>query len=89
MTGLLTKDEVAQLLRVSVRSVDRLRSRGLLPAIRLMSMVRFEAAALQRFIEGQRRDAHLPEPDAAGSQDSTRPDLSAGDRPWAPWPERG
>src|SRR5262249_40661638 len=38
---LLTRAEVAQLLSVSLRSVDRLVARGILPAVKVLSTVRF------------------------------------------------
>lgn len=54
VTGLLTKDEVAHRLHLSVRSVDRLRTQGLLPAVRVLNTVRFDAADVERFIRSQR-----------------------------------
>ena len=39
--GLMTRQEVADLLKVSVRSVDRLRENGALPAVMVLTNVRF------------------------------------------------
>jgi excisionase family DNA binding protein len=47
---LLTRDEVATLLSVSVRTVDRLRAEGLLPTVKVMSSVRFREEDVSRFI---------------------------------------
>jgi excisionase family DNA binding protein len=51
---LLTRAEVAQLLGVSVRSVDRLRKRQLLPAVKVFASVRFREEDVRRFITSQR-----------------------------------
>jgi excisionase family DNA binding protein len=57
---LLTRTEVAQLLRLSPRSVDRLRSKGLLPAIRLLpGAVRFRISDVEAFIQSQRATTQL------------------------------
>jgi excisionase family DNA binding protein len=51
---LLTKAEAAQALNLSVRSLDRLRKRGSLEAVRLLGAVRFRPEAIQALVqEGQ------------------------------------
>jgi excisionase family DNA binding protein len=47
---LLTRAEVAQLLSVCLRSVDRLRAQGALPAIKVRSSVRFRPDDVRRLI---------------------------------------
>jgi excisionase family DNA binding protein len=49
---MLTRAEVALLLSVSVRSVDRLRKAGILPAIKVFSSVRFSEEDVRRAILG-------------------------------------
>ena len=70
MTRLLNKDEVAELLGVSVRTVERLRGRGLLPWIKLLGAIRFRpddvrtlvdapaAARSTRLLDDPRRRSH-------------------------------
>lgn len=55
MTPLLTKTEVADLLHVSIRSVDRLRLAGQLPALRVRGRIRFDPEDVRAFLDGQRR----------------------------------
>jgi excisionase family DNA binding protein len=55
MMRLLNKDEVAELLGVSVRTVERLRGRGLLPWIKLLGAIRFRTDDVQSLIDSQRR----------------------------------
>ena len=50
---LLTRAEVAELLSVSVRSVDRLRAEGLLPAVKVLTSVRFREDVVKGFIQQQ------------------------------------
>jgi excisionase family DNA binding protein len=50
---LLTRAEVAELLAVSVRSVDRLRAEGLLPAVKVLTSVRFREDVVRGFIQQQ------------------------------------
>jgi excisionase family DNA binding protein len=50
---LLTRAEVAQLLSVSLRTVDRLRREGILPALKVFTTVRFREEDVRRFISGQ------------------------------------
>lgn len=49
-TALLTKKEAADRLRVSVRSLDRLRSRGAIRAVRVLGVVRIAEGEIERFI---------------------------------------
>jgi excisionase family DNA binding protein len=51
----MTKTEVADVLGVSVRTVDRLRSRGLLPGFNVLASIRFRIDDVEAFIEGRRR----------------------------------
>jgi excisionase family DNA binding protein len=53
MSDLLTKNEVAAILKKSVRSVDRLRSSGDLRAFHVGGSVRFTQQALTSFLEKQ------------------------------------
>ena len=57
MSELMTKAEVADLLKLSPRSVDRLRVRGDLPAMKILSSVRFRKDDVLAFIEAQRKGA--------------------------------
>ncbi len=50
---LLTRAQVAELLSVSVRTVDRLRAEGLLPGVKVMSSVRFREDVVRGFIHQQ------------------------------------
>jgi excisionase family DNA binding protein len=47
---LLTRDEVAQMLSVSLRTVDRLRREGILPAIKVFSSVRIREEDVKAFL---------------------------------------
>ena len=49
-TSLLTKTEAADRLRVSVRSLDRLRSVGAIKTVRILGSVRVTDAEIERFI---------------------------------------
>ena len=51
---LLTRADVAQLLSISLRSVDRLRSHGLLPAIKVLTTVRFKEEDASALLDRQR-----------------------------------
>jgi excisionase family DNA binding protein len=55
VTKLLTRAEVAGLLRVSLRSVDRLCQRGELRPVKVLSAVRFRLEDVEALIESQRR----------------------------------
>jgi excisionase family DNA binding protein len=54
MTPLLNRSEVANLLRVSPRSIDRLRCSGKLPAIVIRGRVRFSPADVQALVDSLR-----------------------------------
>lgn len=47
---LLTRADVANLLSISLRSVDRLRDRGILPTVKLLTTVRFREEDVQKLI---------------------------------------
>ncbi len=49
-TTLLTKREAADRLRVSVRSLDRLRSVGAIKTVKVRGLVRITGAEIDRFI---------------------------------------
>jgi excisionase family DNA binding protein len=55
MNRLLNKTEVADLLNVSVRSVDRLRKSGELRDVVVRRCVRFNPADVQAFLDAKRR----------------------------------
>ncbi len=48
---LLTRAEVAEMLSISLRSVDRLRAHGYLPAVRVLTSVRFRAVDVQALMD--------------------------------------
>jgi excisionase family DNA binding protein len=48
---LLTRAEVAHILSLSLRSVDRLRARGILPAVKVLTTVRFREDDVRRLID--------------------------------------
>ncbi len=54
---LLRKNEVAGILGVSPRSVDRLRARGDLKAVRVLRSVRFAQADVEAYISNQKGGA--------------------------------
>jgi excisionase family DNA binding protein len=49
-TMLLTKTEAADRLRISVRSLDRLRSVGAIKTVKVRGSVRIAEAEIERFI---------------------------------------
>jgi excisionase family DNA binding protein len=49
-TTLLTKTEAADRLRISVRSLDRLRSVGAIKTVQVRGSVRITEAEIERFI---------------------------------------
>jgi hypothetical protein len=71
MTTLLTKRELADLLGVSIRTLDRLRGRGLVAAIKLgqvaRSPVRFLQEDVRRLIETFRARPLAPTEDISAS----------------------
>jgi len=54
--GLLDKLDVAQYLYVSVGTVDNLRKKGKLGAIKVGSKVRFKPAEVERYLESEREN---------------------------------
>ncbi len=50
MTTLLTKTEAADRLRISVRSLDRLRSVGAIKTVKVRGAVRITDCEIERFI---------------------------------------
>ena len=57
MSELLTKAEVANLLKLSLRSVDRLRKRGDLPALKVLTSIRFQKKDVEAYLEAQMKGA--------------------------------
>ena len=53
--NLMTRAEVADLLHLSLRSIDRLRSQGLLPATKVLTTVRIKREDVVAFLEAQRQ----------------------------------
>jgi excisionase family DNA binding protein len=60
MQSLLTKEQVAERLSVSERTVDRLRSRGLLTSVKFMSRVRFRLEDVEALLRAHRRASTRP-----------------------------
>jgi excisionase family DNA binding protein len=56
MPPLLDKVQVAQLLRISVRSVDRLRSDRHLAAVRVRSRIRFLLDDVQAYVKTHQQE---------------------------------
>lgn len=54
MTRLLNKAEVAALLHVSLRTVDRLRAAGQLHSLKVRGAVRFAPEAVATYVQRQR-----------------------------------
>jgi excisionase family DNA binding protein len=52
---LLTKDEVARMLRISLRTLDRLRLLGFLPCVRIRGCVRFTEEDVQKCVDERRK----------------------------------
>jgi excisionase family DNA binding protein len=50
VTPLLTKKQAAERLSIFVRTLDRLRSTGEIKAVKVRGVVRFDPAALERYI---------------------------------------
>jgi len=50
MNKLLSKKETAELLSVSIRTLDRMRSSGELPATKVRGAVRFNPAVIEKYI---------------------------------------
>jgi excisionase family DNA binding protein len=64
ITRLVSKREAAQILGCSVRSVDRLRERGRLPAVQFTpgSRVRFRLRDVEVLLEPEAREPHPVDP---------------------------
>jgi excisionase family DNA binding protein len=58
---LRTKREAAKFLQISEASIDRHRSTGALPCVKVGSLVRFTDADLVAFIESRRRAGRVAE----------------------------
>lgn len=54
---LLTREDLAQILCCSTRTVDRLVASGDLPAIRIGKLVRFRPGQIRRLLDGQSSEA--------------------------------
>jgi excisionase family DNA binding protein len=67
MTKLLTKAEVSEALKVSTRTIDRLRARGLLNATKVLGAIRFQPEEVKAFLDSQR-----PRPQAIGGSSNVR-----------------
>ena len=52
---LLTKREASALLAVSIRTLDRLRSMGEIQAVKVRGAVRFDPAAIAKYVAGHTR----------------------------------
>jgi excisionase family DNA binding protein len=57
MVQLMDKHEVAKLLRVSRRTVDRVRAAGGLAAVRVRGRVRFRPEDVLAYVNAQRQEA--------------------------------
>lgn len=55
---LLTKRDVAELLGISIRTVDKWVSRREIPFVRVGSLVRFERSAIDSWITRHRQPTH-------------------------------
>jgi len=68
-TLLLTKGEAAERLRISVRSLDRLRSVGAIKCVRIRGSVRVADAEIERFILKHTAKAVTKPKELSGEQD--------------------
>ena len=50
MERLLSKKEAADVLAVSIRTLDRMRSTGEILAVKVRGVVRFHPAAIERYV---------------------------------------
>ena len=55
MTPLLDKHQAARILRVSIKTLDRLRQQGLLQAVKVRGCVRFHLDDIEQFVRDRRR----------------------------------
>jgi excisionase family DNA binding protein len=60
MPNLMTKEQVAETLCISQRTVDRLRTRGLLPSVKFMTRVRFRLEDVEALLRAHRRASTRP-----------------------------
>ncbi len=70
-TVLLKKTEVAEILRVSSRTVDRLRSNGALRSTKIAGSVRFQLEEIERYIKKNTTKTLRNDKDAANFNDSS------------------
>ena len=76
---LLSRAEVAGILNVSLRTVDRLRTEGALPAIKVRTSVRFRSDDVRRligFLSETNTSSFLPAGQGAENSSLGRPWLS-------------
>jgi excisionase family DNA binding protein len=61
---LLSRAEVAEVLSVSVRTIDRLREQGILPPVKVLTSVRFREEDVKNLVDSQLGKArHQPQAD--------------------------
>lgn len=70
-TVLLKKTEVAEILRVSSRTIDRLRSVGMLRSTKIAGSVRFQLEEIERYIKKNTTKTLRNDKDAANFNDSS------------------
>jgi excisionase family DNA binding protein len=70
-TVLLKKTEVAEILRVSSRTIDRLRSVGMLRSTKIAGSVRFQLEEIERYIKKNTSKTLRNDKDAANFNDSS------------------
>ena len=70
-TVLLKKTEVAEILRVSSRTIDRLRSVGMLRSTKIAGSVRFQLDEIERYIKKNTTKTLRNDKDAANFNDSS------------------
>ena len=70
-TVLLKKTEVAEILRVSSRTIDRLRSVGMLRSTKIAGSVRFQLEEIERYIKKNTTKTLRNDKEAANFNDSS------------------
>lgn len=70
-TVLLKKTEVAEILRVSSRTIDRLRSVGMLRSTKIAGSVRFQLEEIERYIKKNTSKTLRNDKDARNFNDSS------------------
>jgi excisionase family DNA binding protein len=70
-TVLLKKTEVAEILRVSSRTIDRLRSVGMLRSTKIAGSVRFQLEEIERYIKKNTTKTLRNDKDAPNFNDSS------------------